>query len=143
MKDTVGQRDQMSVWDQGEGCGREMAAVGQRGKAQSGGSSHGIEKTGMSWRELSYGRQDGHRTRGFLVGQRVLSQDGVNGDGGIPLAEDRGIHHRMGGEHHGMDGIQGTIMGWRVQQQVAVPDSLCLGGRKPVHPAGGQSAGCQ
>lgn len=48
-----------------------------------------------------------------------------------------------GGEHHGMDGIQGTIVGWRAQQQVAVTDSLCLGGRKPVHPAGGQSAGCQ
>lgn len=62
IKDIVGQRDQTSVWDQGDGCGMEMAAVGQREKAQDGGSCHGIEKTGMGWRVLSYARQDGHRT---------------------------------------------------------------------------------
>lgn len=33
-------------------------------------------------------------------------------------------------------------MGWRGWQWVATADSR-LGGREPVHPAGGEPAGCQ
>lgn len=133
----VGQRDQTSVWDQEEGCGMEMAAVGQRGKAQdgrrycvwNGGGCHMAERMGT-----------GHRipcgTEGTVVGQRVLFQDGVNGqgmEGSITGWEQTSQDGWDAGHHHG----------WRVQQWVAVTDSPCLGGREPVHPAGGEPAGCQ
>lgn len=97
MKDTVGQRDQTSVWDQGEGGWDGDGCCATEGK-------------GTGWRELSRDKEDRYgmegavtvqtgwaQDRGFLVEQRGLSQDGVNGQG-------------MEGS---ITGWGGNITGWR------------------------------